>query len=43
MLSRMGPEVADLMSLPLDIVVQEKGFQRRSPNPIGMRKISAHG
>ena len=43
MLSRMGPEVADLMSLPLDIVVQEKGFQRRSPNPIGMRKISTHG
>jgi FdhE protein len=38
-----GPDVADLMSLPLDIVVQEKGFQRRSPNPIGMRKISAHG
>ncbi|HXY53522.1 MAG TPA: formate dehydrogenase accessory protein FdhE [Nitrospirota bacterium] len=43
MLSRIGPEVADLMSLPLDIVVQEKGFERRSPNPIGMRKISTHG
>ncbi|HSA78542.1 MAG TPA: formate dehydrogenase accessory protein FdhE, partial [Nitrospirota bacterium] len=43
LLSRTGCEVADLMSLPLDIVVQEKGFQRRSPNPIGMRKISAHG
>ncbi len=42
-LFRMDPEVADLMSLPLDIVVQEKGFQRRSPNPIGMRKISVHG
>jgi FdhE protein len=43
LLSRTGCEVADLMSLPLDIVVQEKGFQRRSPNPIGMRKISAYG
>jgi FdhE protein len=43
LLSCTGCEVADLMSLPLDIVVQEKGFQRRSPNPIGMRKISAHG
>jgi formate dehydrogenase maturation protein FdhE len=31
------------MSLPLDIVVQEKGFERRSPNPVGMRKISTHG
>ena len=40
---RTGADVADLMSLPLDIVVQEKGFQRRSPNPIGMRKLSAHG
>jgi FdhE protein len=43
LLSRTGCEVADLMSLPLDIVVQEKGFQRRSPNPIGMTRISAHG
>ena len=43
LLSRIGSEVADLMSLPLDIVVQEKGYQRRSPNPIGMRKISTHG
>jgi FdhE protein len=43
MISRLGPEVADLMSLPLDIVVQEKGFERRSPNPVGMRKISTHG
>jgi FdhE protein len=38
-----SPEVADLISLPIDIVVQEKGFVRRSPNPIGMRKMSARG
>ena len=43
LLSRAGCDVADIMSLPLDIVVQAKGFQRRSPNPLGMRKISAHG
>jgi FdhE protein len=38
-----SPEIADLMSLPLDIVVQEKGYMRRSPNPIGMKKITMQG
>lgn len=42
-LSRFSPEIADLMSLPLDIVVQEKGYARRAPNPIGMRKITMTG
>jgi len=26
----------DIISLPLDIVVQEKGYKRLSPNPVGM-------
>jgi FdhE protein len=43
MILRMTPELADLVSLPLDIVVQEKGYVRRSPSPIGMRKISTRG
>lgn len=41
--SQWSPAVADLISLPLDIVVQEKGYVRRSPNPIGMRKMTMRG
>ncbi len=40
---RMTPDLADLMSLPLDVVVQEKGYKRSSPNPIGMIRMSANG
>lgn len=29
----------DLLSLPLDIVLQEKGYRRRSPNPVGMIRM----
>lgn len=29
----------DLISLPLDIVAQQKGFMRRSPNPVGMTRF----
>lgn len=36
-------EGADLVSLPLDILVQEKGYARRSPNPIGLRKLTSQG
>ncbi len=43
LLARVSPDIADLMSLPLDIVIQQKGFGRRSPNPIGMMKMSANG
>ncbi len=43
LLTRVGPDLADLMSLPLDIVIQQKGFKRRSPNPLGMVKMSAAG
>jgi len=37
---RLTPDLADLVSLPLDVVAQGKGFQRHSPNPIGMTKIA---
>ncbi|MCK9419951.1 MAG: formate dehydrogenase accessory protein FdhE [Nitrospirae bacterium] len=42
-MGRMTPDLADLMSLPLDVVVQEKGYKRPSPNPIGMLRMSASG
>jgi len=42
-LGRMTPDLVDLMSLPLDIVVQEKGYKRPSPNPVGMVRMSASG
>ena len=40
MLRNVTPDVADLMSLPLDLVVQEKGYRRSAPNPLGMLKMS---
>jgi FdhE protein len=43
LLGRMTPDLADLISLPLDIVVQEKGYKRPSPNAIGMVRMSASG
>ncbi len=43
LLSRTGPDLADLMSIPLDIVIQQKGYKRRSPNPLGMVKMSTAG
>jgi FdhE protein len=42
-LSNMTADLADLLSLPLDIVVQEKGFKRPSPNPLGMVRMSGKG
>jgi FdhE protein len=30
----------DILSLPLDIVVQEKGYKRLSPNPVGMMRMT---
>ncbi len=29
-------DVADLISLPLDIIAQGRGYRRKSPNPLGM-------
>jgi FdhE protein len=43
LLERMTPDLADLISLPLDIVVQEKGYKRPSPNAIGMVRMSGSG
>ena len=43
LLSTVGPDLADLLSLPLDIVMQQKGFKRRSPNPLGMVKMTVSG
>ena len=43
LLVRMTSDLADLISLPLDIVIQEKGYKRSSPNPIGMVKMSSSG
>jgi FdhE protein len=42
-IAHWSPEIADLMSLPIDVLVQKKGYARRAPNPIGMRKITATG
>ena len=39
LLKAMTPDLADLASLPLDIVAQEKDYVRRAPNPIGMTRI----
>ena len=33
-------EEMDLLSLPFDIVAQNKGFYRRSPNPVGIVRIT---
>lgn len=30
----------DIMSIPIDIIVQEKGFRRHSPNPVGIMKLA---
>ncbi len=38
-LGEMGVDLADLASLPLDIVAQGKGFVRMAPNPIGLKKM----
>lgn len=35
-LNDVGFDVADLVSLPLDIVAQNRGFARGTPNPIGL-------
>ena len=43
LLSRYGPDLADLASLPLDMVIQQKGYKRRSPNPLGMMNMSTSG
>ena len=39
-LGDMSVDVADMVSLPLDIVAQEKGYARMTPNPIGLKKMA---
>ncbi len=38
-LKEMTMEQADIASLPLDIVAQQKGYTRMAPNPIGLKKM----
>ena len=39
-LDKMTVDLADLASLPLDIVVQEKGYLRLAPNPISLKRMA---
>ena len=39
-LTKMHLDHADLASLPLDIIAQEKGYRRHAPNPIGMVRMA---
>ena len=39
-MKKLGPDLADLASLPLDIVAQEKGLQRTAPNPIALKTMA---
>lgn len=39
-LRTLTPDLADLASLSLDIVAQDKGYARRVPNPIGLNQMS---
>jgi FdhE protein len=43
LLATMTPDLADLISLPLDVAIQDKGYKRTSPNPLGMVRMSARG
>jgi len=38
-LKKMTMDQADMASLPLDMIVQGKGFARMAPNPIGLKKM----
>lgn len=40
LLKEMGFDLADMASLPLDIIAQEKGYARMAPNPISLKKIA---
>ena len=38
-LKDMTIDLVDIASLPLDIIAQEKGYMRRAPNPISLKKM----
>ena len=40
LLESYSPELIDIISIPLDIVAQAKGYRRHSPNPIGMTTMA---
>jgi len=40
MMEEISVDLLDIMSIPLDIVVQEKGFTRLAPTPLGMVKLT---
>lgn len=39
LLGEMTADLADMASLPLDIIAQEKGYLRKAPNPIGLKNM----
>ncbi len=39
LLKEYTPALLDLISIPLDIVVQKRGYRRASPNPIGLKRL----
>ncbi len=40
LLADYTPDLIDIVSIPLDIIAQGKGYRRHSPNPIGMITIA---
>lgn len=40
MLNEYSVDLLDLISLPLDIIAQGRGYRRNAPNPIGMRRMA---
>lgn len=40
MMEGISMDLLDIMSIPLDIIVQEKGFKRLAPTPLGMIKLT---
>jgi len=40
LLDDYSPELLDIISLPLDILAQGRGYKRLSPNPVGMMKMT---
>ncbi len=41
LLRNLTPDLVDLVSLPLDIIAQDRGYRRLSPNPIGMVRMAS--
>jgi FdhE protein len=39
LMNEVSPDIADLITMPLDIIAQSKSYRRNSPNPLGMLSI----